>query len=179
MTEIPFKRYEGRGVRKTVHAISWEGLVDGSTAKPVFLPYSPDKSIQVFGDWDGATVNLLGTNDTKVITNPGSEVTSILKDTDQTPVTYGSGIQVNGGLLANPRGPIVISNNYFHNADVWMFQTTKSAVNNNFFMFDIDMFNNTETFGGTPLTVDGGAAIWEESGVNNQIVFFTFVCNIG
>ena len=86
-----------------------------------------------------------------------------------TPTTYGSGIQINGGLLANPRGPIMVSNNLFANCDLWMFQTTKSTIKGNFFQIDIDMYNNTLTFAGSALSLSGGQAIWAESFQNGVI----------
>ena len=83
-----------------------------------------------------------------------------------TPTTYGSGMQINGGLLTNPRGPIMVANNLFHNCDLWMFQCVKSAIKGNFFQRDIDMFNNTDSFNGTALTLAGGSSIWSESNVD-------------
>lgn len=87
MSYKKFLRTEGKGIPNTVFCIQWE-LAEGDTAQPLFIPYSPDKSVQVFGTWGGATVDFMGTNDPRVITNLGSQAEDILKDTDKTDVSF-------------------------------------------------------------------------------------------
>jgi hypothetical protein len=85
--EIPFRRIEGKGIPKNVYAMQWV-LGSGDTAQPLFIPYSPDKSVQAFGTWDGATIEFVGTNDPRVITDTGNQSVDILKDTDHTDLTW-------------------------------------------------------------------------------------------
>ena len=88
-------------------------------------------------------------------------------DENETPVTYGSGIQFNGGLINDPRGPVQIADNLFHNCTLWMFQATKSAIKGNHFYSDIELYNNTETSNDTALTIPGSSFIWDEGGNTN------------
>jgi hypothetical protein len=89
---------------------------------------------------------------------------------DETPVTYGSGIQFNAGNTDANRRTIMVSGNHFHNCDVWLFQSLGSTVKNNFFVQNIDLYNNTTVPVLTgALDVSGSSSIYLQSGTNNVV----------
>lgn len=57
-----FVNVAGKGVRQGDIFGYWE-LQAGDTAVPLICPRYNDKSVHIFGTWDGATVDLQATND--------------------------------------------------------------------------------------------------------------------
>lgn len=62
MAAVGFKTVDSKGVRVGDILGYWE-LRAGDTGVPLILPRYSDKSVHIYGTWDGATVTLKGGND--------------------------------------------------------------------------------------------------------------------
>lgn len=58
--------------------VFWDGLVKGDTGSPLEMPARADRSVQIIGTFDSATVTLKGSNDgTNYVTLDDNEGTAI------------------------------------------------------------------------------------------------------
>lgn len=82
--------------------ITWAALGNGDTGQPLESNNLSDKTVQIFGTFGtGGSVTLQGSNDPRVISNPGSDVWFPLTDPQGNAITKtaASGEQI----MENPR----------------------------------------------------------------------------
>ncbi len=66
MASKVFTEYQVKGIQRGDIFGGWE-LAQGDVAVPLVCPRYSDKSIQIFGEWDGATVALQASNDPELV----------------------------------------------------------------------------------------------------------------
>ncbi len=78
----------GSGLPLGVFMYTWAGLLNGDTGAPLQIPSMSDKTVHIFGTFgSGGSVTLQGSNDPRVLTNPGSAVWVALTDPQGNAIT--------------------------------------------------------------------------------------------
>ena len=60
--------------------INWLNITGADTAAPEAYGSFADKTVQAFGDFNGGTITMQGSNDTRVTTAPGDAIWETLTD---------------------------------------------------------------------------------------------------
>lgn len=81
--------------------VEWAGMAASVNGTPYSYGNLSDKTVQVFGTFNGGTVTMQGSNDKRVTTDAPNAVWFTLTDLDGTPLAFTS--DSHGTIKENPR----------------------------------------------------------------------------